>query len=171
MVSKAKLQEELDKATEYIIGMEEKVFKSNKISLELLKQLKETEAKLNAEPVFTVEKMVKREESPPPKLRVKATTPKYYTENIVDVKLGEFISEHPDGKILRYMFQKEKDGVFTFGSKKITMKVENNILMCRTGGGYLTIEQFVHQYLNLELEKADRIQQMEIEREEVIGQV
>ena len=116
--------------------------------------------------------MVKREESPP-KLRasVKATTTKYYTENIVDVKLGEFISEHPDGKILRYMFQKEKDGVFIFGSKKITMKVENNILMCRTGGGYLTIEQFVHQYLNLELEKADRIQQLEIEREEVLGQV
>lgn len=37
MVSKTKLQDELDKATEYIISMEEKVFKSNKISLELLK--------------------------------------------------------------------------------------------------------------------------------------
>ena len=44
MLSKGKLQDELDKSTEYIIGMEEKVFKSNKISLELLKQLKETEA-------------------------------------------------------------------------------------------------------------------------------
>ena len=140
--------------------MEEKVFKSNKISLELLKQLKETEAKLSNEPVFSVEKAVVRDVSPTPKVR-KTVTPKYYEvkqENIVDTKLGEFIAEHPDGKILRYMFQKEKDGVYVFGSKKITMKVENNILMCRTGGGYLTIEQFVHQYLNLELEKADRIQ-------------
>jgi hypothetical protein len=137
--------------------MEEKVFKSNKISLELLKQLKETEAKLSNE--YTVERTVVREQSPP-KVR-KSVTPKYYetkTENTVDMKLGEFIAENPDGKILRYMFQKEKDGVYIFGSKKITMKVENNILMCRTGGGYLTIEQFVHQYLNLELEKADRIQ-------------
>jgi|SaaInl33SG_5_DNA_1037386.scaffolds.fasta_scaffold38919_2 hypothetical protein len=47
--------------------MEEKVFKSNKISLELLKQLKETEAKLSNEPVFTVEKAVVREVSPTPK--------------------------------------------------------------------------------------------------------
>ena len=54
MISKTKLQDELDKATEYIISMEEKVFKSNKISLELLKQLKETEAKLEAEPMITV---------------------------------------------------------------------------------------------------------------------
>lgn len=144
--------------------MEEKVFKSNKISLELLKQLKETEAQLasrDREPVFSVVKeSVKREESP--KLRVKATppAPNYYevkNVNIVDQKLGEFISDHPDGKMLRYMFQKEKDGVYLFGSKKVTMKVENNMLMVRTGGGYLTIDQFVHQYLNLELEKAERL--------------
>lgn len=149
--------------------MEEKVFKSNKISLELLKQLKEIEAKTQYEPNFTVERVVKREESPP-KIR-KSITPKYYSkeDNAVDTKLNEFISEHPDGKILRYMFQKEKDGVYIFGSKKITIKVENNILMCRTGGGYLTIEQFVHQYLNLELEKADRMQQIENEREEIVG--
>jgi len=79
------------------------------------------------------------------------------------------MAEHPDGKILRYMFQKQKDGVYLFGSKKVTMKVENNKLMARTGGGYLTIDQFVHQYLNLELEKADRIQQIEQQREEQFG--
>lgn len=71
MLSKGKMQDELDKATEYIISMEEKVFKSNKISLELLKQLKETEAKFENEPVFTVQKMEKRVEESPPKLRVK----------------------------------------------------------------------------------------------------
>jgi hypothetical protein len=121
--------------------MEEKVFKSNKISLELLKQLRETEAKLQeTPPVITVEK---RMESPV-KLRTKTATPQNFYEgkgaNIVDQKLGEFISEHPDGKMLRYMFVKEKDGVYLFGSKKVTMKVENNILMARTGGGYLTID-------------------------------
>lgn len=37
MEQKAKLQNELENATDYIINMEEKVYKSNKISLELLK--------------------------------------------------------------------------------------------------------------------------------------
>ena len=46
MEQKAKLQNELDTATEYIITMEEKVYKSNKISLELLEQLKEAEIEL-----------------------------------------------------------------------------------------------------------------------------
>lgn len=36
MCQKTKLQGELDTATEYIIAMEEKVYKSNKISLDLL---------------------------------------------------------------------------------------------------------------------------------------
>ena len=44
---KAKLQNELDTATEYIITMEEKVYKSNKISLELLEQLKDAEIELS----------------------------------------------------------------------------------------------------------------------------
>ena len=68
------------------------------------------------------------------------------------------------------MFVKQKDGVYSFGSKTVTMKVENKILMVRTGGGYLTIEQFVHQYLNLELEKQDRIQQLGMKREEKLIQ-
>ena len=37
LAQKFKLQTELEQATEYIISMEEKVYKSNKISLELLK--------------------------------------------------------------------------------------------------------------------------------------
>ena len=40
------LQKELENATEYIITMEEKVYKSNKISLELLKQLKDAEMEI-----------------------------------------------------------------------------------------------------------------------------
>jgi hypothetical protein len=34
---KSKLQQELSQANDYVIDMEEKVYKSNKISLELLK--------------------------------------------------------------------------------------------------------------------------------------
>ena len=43
---KSELQSQLENATEYIITMEEKVYKSNKISLELLKQLKDAEIEI-----------------------------------------------------------------------------------------------------------------------------
>jgi len=40
------LQRELDNATDYILELEEKVYKANKTSLELLKQLKEAELEI-----------------------------------------------------------------------------------------------------------------------------
>ena len=48
MEAKAKMQVELNNASEYIITLEEKVFKSNKISLELLKSLKEAEVEISS---------------------------------------------------------------------------------------------------------------------------
>ena len=48
LADKSKMQQELDQATDYIITMEEKVYKSNKISLELLKQLKDAEVEIGS---------------------------------------------------------------------------------------------------------------------------
>ena len=48
MSQKSKLQQDLENATDYIINMEEKVYKSNRISLELLKQLKDAEVEISA---------------------------------------------------------------------------------------------------------------------------
>ena len=42
------LQVKLEKATAYVVEMEEKVYKSNKISLEILKELKEAEVEVGA---------------------------------------------------------------------------------------------------------------------------
>ena len=44
--SKKSLQEELENATDYILELEEKVYKANKTSLELLKQLKDAEVEI-----------------------------------------------------------------------------------------------------------------------------
>ena len=43
---KQSLQIDFDQATDYVMTMEEKVYKSNKISLELLKQLKDAEVEI-----------------------------------------------------------------------------------------------------------------------------
>ena len=48
IAQKNKMSMECDQATDYIITMEEKVYKSNKISLELLKQLKDAEVEIGS---------------------------------------------------------------------------------------------------------------------------
>ena len=48
MEFKLKFQTELDNAFDYILNMEEKVYKSNKISLELLRQLKDAELEISS---------------------------------------------------------------------------------------------------------------------------
>ena len=45
----------MENATEYIITMEEKVYKSNKISLELLKQLKDAEIEIGTLQQYVVD--------------------------------------------------------------------------------------------------------------------
>jgi hypothetical protein len=54
------------------------------------------------------------------------------------------------------MFERESEGIYVFGSKKTSIKFENNDLKVRVGGGYLSIEEFVAQYLPLELEKLNK---------------
>ena len=46
--AKKGMQDELEQATDYVMNMEEKVYKSNKISLELLKQLKDAEVEISS---------------------------------------------------------------------------------------------------------------------------
>lgn len=42
------MQREMENQNDYILSMEEKVYKSNKISLELLKQLKDAEVEISS---------------------------------------------------------------------------------------------------------------------------
>ena len=44
--AKTVMQREVEDMNEYVLSMEEKVYKSNKISLELLKQLKDAEMEI-----------------------------------------------------------------------------------------------------------------------------
>ena len=44
--AKTLMQREVEDMNEYVLSMEEKVYKSNKISLELLKQLKDAEMEI-----------------------------------------------------------------------------------------------------------------------------
>jgi hypothetical protein len=108
--------------------MEEKVYKSNKISLDLINQLKIAEMELGY-------------------IYVPVKT------DAIDVKLAEYINWSTARPALKSLFTRESEGVYQFGSKRCNIKIDGNKILCRVGGGYLKIEEFVDQYMPIELEK------------------
>lgn len=124
--------------------MEEKVYKSNRISLELLKQLKDAELEIAALKAYIIDL----------KSRIAIYIP--MKSDPVDLKLAEFINNYPERQKLKIMFMRESDGVYQFGSKKVAVKVEKDQIKIRVGGGYLSIDEFLDQYTPLELEKLER---------------
>lgn len=43
-----------------------------------------------------------------------------------------------------------------FGTKRVYIRVENNKIVVRVGGGYLSIDEFIEQYTPSEIEKLAR---------------
>lgn len=54
------------------------------------------------------------------------------------------------------MFIRLQPGIYTFGSKKVCVKIENGKINIRVGGGYMRIEEFLEKYTTVELEKCIR---------------
>ncbi len=48
---------------------------------------------------------------------------------------------------------RESEGVYVFGSKRVWIKVENDKIIVRVGGGYLSLDEFIDQYTPAELER------------------
>lgn len=97
---KEHLQKELDNATDYILELEEKVYKANKTSLELLKQLKDAEVEIETLKQYIIDL----------KQRIAVYIP--VKEDAVDKKLAEFINNYPERSKLKIMFMRESDGVY-----------------------------------------------------------
>lgn len=141
---KSHLQAELDNGTDYILELEEKVYKANKTSLELLKQLKDAEVEIETLKQYIVDL----------KQRIAVYIP--VKEDATDKKLAEFINNYPERSKLKIMFMRESDGVYQFGTKRVAVKVEKDNIKIRVGGGYLSIDEFLDQYTPVELEKLER---------------
>ena len=54
------------------------------------------------------------------------------------------------------MFIRLSPGIYSFGSKKVCIKVDNGKINIRGGGGYLRIDEFLEKYTTVELEKSIR---------------
>ena len=124
--------------------MEEKVYKSNKISLELLKQLKDAEVEIT------------RLEEKINGLQFRIYFP--IRSDPIDCKRADFINNHTDRQKFKVMFKREigASGVYHFGAKKIQIIQQRELLKVRVGGGYIDIDEFVDKYTQQEVDKGDR---------------
>lgn len=149
--SKQELQEQLEGASAYIGQLEEKFYESQHTQLELLKQVKENEAEIersNGE----IEQL--RQYIIDLKSRIAVYIP--VKNDLVDKKLAEYINNYPDRQKLKIMFMRESEGVYQFGTKRISVKCVKDKIEIRVGGGFLSLDEFLDQYTPVELEKLER---------------
>ena len=74
----------------------------------------------------------------------------------VDCKLADFVNNFPDRNKLKLMFMRESAGKYEYGTKRVEIRVVQGKLQVRVGGGYLTIDEFLDQYMTIELQKVER---------------
>ena len=74
----------------------------------------------------------------------------------IDRRLAEYINNYPDRQKLKIMFLRESEGVYEFGSKRIFVRVDQDKINIRVGGGYLSIDEFLDQYTPFEVDKIER---------------
>ena len=149
--AKASLQQELANASAYILELEDKFYKSQQTSLELLKQLKTVEFELEegGHEIETLKQYIIDLKS-----RIAVYIP--VKNDSVDKRLAEYINNYPDRQKLKIMFMRESEGVYQFGTKRVAVRVDKDKINIRVGGGYLSIDEFLDQYTPVELEKLER---------------
>ena len=64
----------------------------------------------------------------------------------VDAKLADFINKSDSEKRMKCLFVRGHDGHYSYFTKKVNMKVENNHLILRVGGGFMSINEFIEQH-------------------------
>lgn len=74
----------------------------------------------------------------------------------VDQALADFLNNYHDKGNLQVMFIRLQPGVYSFGSKKVCIKVENGKIVVRVGGGYLRVNEFLATYTAAELDRSIR---------------
>jgi len=60
-----------------------------------------------------------------------------------DVGLAEYMNNYPDKSKLKIMFDREKEGIYMFGTRRVTIKVNRGKPQVKIGGGFMPIEDFI----------------------------
>jgi len=144
MAQKNKLSLDLESAVTYMAELEDKLFVSNKLNLELLEKLRDAECEIETLKQYVIDL----------KSRIAVYIP--VKGDAIDTKLAEYINNYPDRQKLKIMFMRESEGVYEFGSKRVIVRVDKDRINVRVGGGYLSIDEFLDQYTPTELERLER---------------
>mmetsp|Transcript_14101 Transcript_14101/g.9910 ORF Transcript_14101/g.9910 Transcript_14101/m.9910 type:complete len:131 (+) Transcript_14101:1105-1497(+) len=75
----------------------------------------------------------------------------------IDQKLAYYINKAPVKMRNRLNFERESHGVYRYLKKRVFMKIEKDTIIIRTGGGYMTIDEFVECYCGGEENLRNRI--------------
>ena len=118
---KKSLQDEVLGATDYISNLEEKVYEANKLSLGVLKALKTSEEEVETLKAYIVQ------------LKTSIAIYIPVKDCQIDKKLADFINNYPDRAKLKIMFMRESEGVYEFGSRKISVRVERGKIQIKVG--------------------------------------
>jgi len=119
--------------------LEDKVYKSNQVSLQLLQSLKDAEVEIEILKQYIIDL----------KSRIAVYIP--VKDDSTDHRLAEYINNYPDRSKLKIMFMREAEGVYQFGSKRVYVKSDKDKILVRVGGGFLSIDEFLDQYTPSEL--------------------
>ena len=138
------LHSDLKKASNYIEKVEQRVLEANNQSLDLLKRVRDLELENDTLRNYIIDL----------KARVSIYVP--VRNDDTDMRLAEYINNYPDRSKLKIMFMREQEGVYTFGSKRVNVRVEKGRILIRIGGGYCSIDEFLDQHTPTELEKLER---------------
>ena len=54
------------------------------------------------------------------------------------------------------LFVREQEGVYSYGKRRVFIKIEKDQIIVRVGGGYMGIEEFIDNYSPYEVRKRQK---------------
>ena len=147
--SRRNLKKDLDDGTKMIVQMEEKLKAAYVKSIELLKTNADT-GKENKKLNIYLKDLRKRV---PGEIYVPMK------HDPIDQKLCKFLNASSGGMeptFSRTLFRREGEGIYMFGTKKIYLKLLNDNIMVRIGGGYQALDEFVKYHGEEEMNRIQR---------------
>ena len=168
------LKQDILEANDKFVQLEEELFESKTIQLELLENLKKAEDELEKYIMENEGKFDDLQKEFEGKLvwsrdkineQIELMSQLEHNQCIyiahrpdpIDLTLGNFINKYPERRKMGIMFLRESEGVYQFGSKRVYVKVEKGErILVRVGGGYMSIDKFIEKYTPEEQLKIQR---------------
>lgn len=143
------LKQDIETLNLKIVDLEESLYESKQIQLDLLDQLQQVEGNLEGaqdkiRELLELNSMLEKD--------LPIYIPKKYSQ--IDIALSNFINDYPERDSLKILFLRESEGVYRFGSRRVYIKIgKNKQILVRVGGGFVGIKDFLQQFTPLETEK------------------